>query len=227
MGSLPPGRSEEGAASDATDDDWQPASPNLELGAADVHVWRADLDLPPERLSELTSELAADERERAEPFRLASLPARFLAARGQLRQILGRYLNMPPEQLRFRYGPSGKPVLAGAAERELEFNLSHSDALALVAVTRIGRIGIDVERRRADLDVDEIAERFFSPRECAFLREQGSRPVVWSSIAAGRSRKPASRRAAMVWPRCSIGSTLRKSWPTRPARRHSRPKQEA
>lgn len=218
MGSLPPGRSEEGAASDATDDDWQPASPNLELGAADVHVWRADLDLPPERLSELASELAADERERAEPFRLASLPARFLAARGQLRQILGRYLNMPPEQLRFRYGPSGKPVLAGAAERELEFNLSHSDALALVAVTRIGRIGIDVERRRADLDVDEIAERFFSPRECAFLREQGSEARRLEFYRCWALKETCIRRAAMAWPRRSIGSTLRKAWPTRPAR---------
>lgn len=64
-----------------------------------------------------------------------------------LRVILGRYLGLPADELRFETGSHGKPRLA-APEGELEFNLSHSGSLALVAVAR-REVGVDVERIRA------------------------------------------------------------------------------
>lgn len=63
-----------------------------------------------------------------------------------LREILGRYLGRPPSELRFERGRHGKPRLA-TPEDELEFNLSHSSSLALVAVAR-REVGVDVERIR-------------------------------------------------------------------------------
>ena len=77
-----------------------------------------------------------------------------------------------PGKLQFRYGPKGKPELAGkASQRPLHFNVSHSHGLALYAVTREHEIGVDVERIRPDLAGEKIAERFFSSREAATLRE--------------------------------------------------------
>lgn len=73
-------------------------------------------------------------------------------ARWALREILGRYLGLPANELRFERSRHGKPRLA-SPEAELEFNLSHSGSLALVAVA--GReVGVDVERIRTKRPVD-------------------------------------------------------------------------
>jgi phosphopantetheinyl transferase len=65
----------------------------------------------------------------------------------------------------------GKPVLGGPPGASLvELNLSHSGDLALVAASFDRRLGIDLERIDASRSGQEIAERFFSPREIAALR---------------------------------------------------------
>jgi 4'-phosphopantetheinyl transferase len=70
--------------------------------------------------------------------------------------------------LEFCYGPQGKPALAGVwSASGWHFNLAHSLDLALLAVTRSGPVGVDVERIRPLRDVDQLVSRFFSPRESA------------------------------------------------------------
>lgn len=135
-----------------------------------VHIWRASLDQPPARLEQLRQTLAEDELQRAARFVAAHDRARFIAGRGMLRAILGRYLDLRPEQLRFAYGAAGKPVLAqAAAGHSLHFNLAHSHGLALYAVTLSHAIGVDLERVRADVDVEQIAGVAFAPAELAEL----------------------------------------------------------
>ncbi|MFL5873303.1 MAG: hypothetical protein ACJ75T_07510 [Solirubrobacterales bacterium] len=68
-----------------------------------------------------------------------------------LREILGRYLGLPAHELRFETNEHGKPRLAPVGE--LEFNLSHSGSLGLVAVAR-REVGIDVERIRTKRPID-------------------------------------------------------------------------
>ncbi len=82
--------------------------------------------------------------------------------------ILGDYLGVAPDLLRFDYGPHGKPALAPNFYA-LSFNVSHSDDLALIAVREAGALGVDVERVRPDIGGDEIAARFFCPAERAWL----------------------------------------------------------
>jgi 4'-phosphopantetheinyl transferase len=119
----------------------------------------------------LESGLSVEERERASRFRHSVDRARFVAARGALRAILGRCLGVEPGCLRFSYSPFGKPALRGPlGANSVEFNLSHSDDLALVAASFGRRLGIDLERIDASRSGQEIAERFFSPREIAALR---------------------------------------------------------
>lgn len=85
--------------------------------------------------------------------------------------MLGRYLNIPPEQLRFCYGPYGKPGLAeDSSGVPIRFNMSHSHELALYAVTREREVGIDIEYRREDFASEQIAQQFFSHGEVAALR---------------------------------------------------------
>ncbi len=80
--------------------------------------------------------------------------------------ILGNYLGVEPNRLRFCYGKYGKPALADSFGRgNIHFNLSHSNGVALYAFTRECNIGVDVEEICEIEDLDHIAEQFFSERE--------------------------------------------------------------
>jgi 4'-phosphopantetheinyl transferase len=151
---------------------WLPPPPDLTLSRDEVHVWQADLDPPASRLQQLAQTLSADEHSRAKRFYFEQHRQRFIAGRGILRTILGRYLGIEPRQLQFCYGPRGKPALAETSGGSiLQFNLSHSQGLALYAVTRDRQIGIDLECIRSISDVEQIAKRFFSAREYAVISE--------------------------------------------------------
>ncbi|HEY2158143.1 MAG TPA: hypothetical protein VGH33_21115, partial [Isosphaeraceae bacterium] len=133
----------------------------------EVHVWRVALDRADDMLARLGSTLSDDERARGERFRSERDRARFLVSRAALRAILSRYAGRPAAALAFLAGPHGKPSLAGAGA--IEFNLSHSGDLALVAVAAGVRVGVDVEQLREMDDRDAIVRRFFSAREQAEL----------------------------------------------------------
>ena len=86
--------------------------------------------------------------------------------------LLGRYLDLEPHRLRFDYTPQGKPSLAGdSTQRALQFNVSHSGEILLIAVADERALGVDVEQIRRDIEAEAIAMRFFSPRERQALAE--------------------------------------------------------
>lgn len=146
-----------------------PAPPALwKLGAHEAHVWAATLANSPERISCCSKTLSPDEMERAACYHFDRDRRRFIAGRGALRAILGRYLGQEPARLKFDYSARGKPALAGCAgDKMLQFNLAHSDDLMLLAVTRVSAIGVDVERLRPLNEAENIAERFFRPAKAA------------------------------------------------------------
>lgn len=147
---------------------WTAAPDTLALAGDEVQVWRIALDQPDEARESFRRLLNESERARADRFRFAEHRARFTVGRGWLRTILGRYLNVQPGDVVFRFGPNGKPSLdPGANPRAIQFNLSHSRDRALLAVTVGREVGIDIEAVRAMKDVGQIVGRFFSPREVA------------------------------------------------------------
>ena len=74
-------------------------------------------------------------------------------------------------EVHFEYQPSGKPALAAQQNPHgLEFNVSHSAGLALIAVSAGHRVGVDIEKIRSEVDTTALAERFFSVRERTGLR---------------------------------------------------------
>jgi 4'-phosphopantetheinyl transferase len=82
-----------------------------------------------------------------------------------LRMILGGYCDLHPADLRFDYSPNGRPTLkCGEA---LHLNLAHSHAVGILAVTRVGPVGVDIEHVREFPELSELVGRFFSPREAA------------------------------------------------------------
>jgi 4'-phosphopantetheinyl transferase len=150
---------------------WLSAPTDLTLLPDEIHIWRIELDQPEADLQHLRTTLFSDEIARAERFYFQEHRQRFIAGRGILRAILGRYLGIQPLQVEFNYQQRGKPVLAETfADSGLEFNLSHSQGLGLCAVNCTRQIGVDLEYIRPMSDLEALAKRFFLPREYDMLR---------------------------------------------------------
>lgn len=146
-----------------------PAGPvRPQLAPGEIHLWRAALD-DPIRLAGAEAVLSREEIFRAGRFARTLDRERFIAAHGALRMVLGLYLSADPQSLEFRTGPTGKPSLVQTFT-DLRFNLSHSDELALIAVTRGREVGVDVERVQRDIEFDPIVEHYFEPTEAWDLR---------------------------------------------------------
>jgi 4'-phosphopantetheinyl transferase len=116
--------------------------------------------------------LPPEELERCLRFQLPMHRHQALAAKAALCRILARYLDCPPETLVLERTPSGKPYLR--TQPALHFSLSHSGGLLLVALSRMGRIGVDAERERNVPAADLLAQRAYSFGEERALKAAGS-----------------------------------------------------
>lgn len=91
---------------------------------------------------------------------------RFVLSHSALRGILSHYLDKSAGQIRLATDAQGKPYLAcRACAPPIRFSLSHSDELALCAVTEGREVGVDIERIRPVSAWREVAARYFSQRE--------------------------------------------------------------
>jgi 4'-phosphopantetheinyl transferase len=134
-------------------------APGAKIPETDVvHVWQFRLESA--QLDLLTDE----ERVRAARYRLERPREQFVAARGMMRMLLGRYLGCPPRDVPLTVEPGGKPILDSAAIPGLHFNLTHSGEVGLFAAAR-QRVGVDVEELRGMPNAEGLVERFFATRE--------------------------------------------------------------
>lgn len=122
-----------------------------------VDVWRfaCDQDAAGDALS-------PEEQAIADRFVSPVHRARYIAQHAMTRALLARYLGIAPAAIAFTRGARGKPAVAG-----LEHNLSHTDDIALLAVSRTIPLGVDVERYAANIDPLELARTVLAPSEAA------------------------------------------------------------
>jgi 4'-phosphopantetheinyl transferase len=133
-----------------------------------VEVWRVGLDVSSSMHAAAAKCIPPDELAHLDSFKRPEIRARQLLAHAALRSLLAERLNTEPRQIPFCTGPHGKPVLAGE-EAKLQFNLSHSRDLALIAISEAFEVGVDVEHIRPMRDLAKLAERFFKPSEASAL----------------------------------------------------------
>ncbi len=89
----------------------------------------------------------------------------------RLRRLLAGYLRIPSTEIRFRVSAQRQTrVAAEQNPRALQFNVSHSANMALIAVGSEHRLGVDIEKVRDDVDTTHWPTRFFSLRERAGLQ---------------------------------------------------------
>jgi 4'-phosphopantetheinyl transferase len=136
----------------------------------EVHVWTAFVSEASAFIPAFELTLSGEEAKRAARFLRPEDRSRYVAARGILRQMLGRYLAEAPARLGLVAGPFGKPALASRAGQPLlEFNLAHTGDVIVFAVTIGRRVGVDTEAVRSDLDALALARSQFSEAEARVL----------------------------------------------------------
>lgn len=156
---------------------WQRQAPDAatpDLDASACHLWLFSLDQPAWPVEAIEGCLDDVERARAARFHFEIHRRRFITGRGQLRLLLSGYTGIPAGRLRFDYGTQGKPRLARGQPDAcpVEFNLSHTEGIAMLGIDREAEIGVDVEMVRAMEDAGSIARDNFSASEVA----------VWESL---------------------------------------------
>ena len=137
-----------------------PLSPNDNV----VDVWIVDLQVPDQTLQRAYDVLSDDELQRAQRFRFPVDSRRFVIARAATRKILGRYLQTAPELIGFEYTEYGKPRVS-KPPTNLRFNASRSGERSLIACTMGREVGIDIEWIHRNIEIDELARRFFTVAE--------------------------------------------------------------
>ena len=128
-----------------------------------VDVWFADL--ADSTFDHGVEHLDSTERARAARLAGVGLGHRFERAHSALRRLLCAYTRCAPHTLAFRRGLHGKPYLLN---HRLEFNMSHSGNLWMVAVG-MDPLGVDVEIV-TDPAPQEAAPLVFGSNELAALR---------------------------------------------------------
>lgn len=145
------------------------SSPAIHLAGDEIHVWSASLAQPADVIENFSALLSADEKARAERFYFPKDRAHFIVGRGLLRQFLGKYLDLDPAWVELCYGPFGKPALkSGDTHHTLQFNLAHSNGLALYAFCWNRALGIDLEHHRP-IEEDDFAAQVFAASESALI----------------------------------------------------------
>jgi len=149
---------------------WASPARNFNIGTNSVHVWlgRFDSDLLADR--EFGGGLSDPEKQKAQSFVRQYDRDRYVFTHGMLRQILARYVGCEPGEIVFETNYYGKPFLALPGQTiDIQFNLSHSHDVILIAVARGAAVGVDVEQIRNIQDAGGIIESSFSSIERQYL----------------------------------------------------------
>jgi len=142
---------------------WQESINVADLYSEKVQIWSAFFDR--ENSTSYFDILSKDEITRAERLKDTGNASRQVISRGILRLILSNYTRKDPIDLVFGCSEFGKPYLSDPENSDICFNLSHSDNLLLVAVTKEKQIGIDVEKNDGDINISGITALVFSVEE--------------------------------------------------------------
>jgi 4'-phosphopantetheinyl transferase len=106
---------------------------------------------------------------------------RFALVRSALRAIVGTRIGVRAADVRFEYGPWGKPAVAG--EASLHVSVSHAHYYSLIALAEGAPVGIDLERLRRVPDADAIVRAVYPQDEVGRLAalEPGERDLAFIS----------------------------------------------
>lgn len=133
----------------------------------ELHLWKKyGLSNSSLHTSDHKAILSPEEQERTKRFLCKKDRIRYQSAHLFLREVLSRYIYIPPEDIQFVSGLNGKPFLKdGQFPHSVYFNLSYRKNCALLGISNTGHLGIDIEKI-SDIDhIPTFAVNYFSFEE--------------------------------------------------------------
>ena len=147
---------------------WKTPPSILKIDDSKIDIWSVSIEQHVNKLPDYWELLSSFEKEKANRFRFEKDKNCYVIARGLLRILLSRYLNLKSQKINFRYAEKGKPYLQHPSN--IKFNLSHSKNCIVLAFTKNIEIGIDVEYTKNNLEILQVADSFFSKQEIKELK---------------------------------------------------------
>lgn len=173
---------------------WKSPPPSLKLSLDYVDVWQVTLSAP-HQIEKYRVLLTQEELERCERFKSEKRRREFIIGRGLLRILIGQCLDIDPTTFDFAYTEHQKPYLPAASLGvQVNFNVTHSHNLALIALTLERMIGVDIEYIRHNVEFRKLARRFFSNQESSALSAYDD-PLLPAAFFACWTRKEAFVKA--------------------------------
>ncbi|RKE22673.1 4'-phosphopantetheinyl transferase superfamily protein [Streptomyces sp. TLI_171] len=133
-----------------------------------TEIWLIPTDTGPEQARALLALLDPAERARARSAPAGPQRHRFITAHAAARLLTAAAAGLPPERIRWRHGPHGRPEPDGLDGR-LSVNLSTAGPWALFAVERRpadgGAIGVDLEPVPTVEAAARLARRYYPEAE--------------------------------------------------------------
>ena len=134
----------------------------LSLNAQEVYISTCQLDDDSDiALMGAWDVLSSEEITRAKRFRFMRDCSRYVRGRAFLRHRLGTAIGQHPARVALTQVANGKPFL----DETLHFNLSHSDGLAVLAISASGPVGIDLEFIDRRVDISGLVRSCFTKEE--------------------------------------------------------------
>lgn len=152
--------------SDAIMGKWFNQDSEKELAEDEVHIWVNYLNIHQAKLKHLYPLLSDAEKERSEQFKFFKHRKHFIASHGFLHSVLAYYLDIAAEEILFSQGENGKPFISTEQNpQNIQFNMSHSGNIAILAVCRQHSVGIDIEFMERKTDWQGVIKRYFTENE--------------------------------------------------------------
>ena len=141
----------------------------MQLKNNEVHVWAYSIDHTKIDYRSYLSLLNADELKKAYGHFSNELAQKFVITRALLKKILAKYIKVFPWEINFKASCYGKPQISIFLNKNIYFNLSHSNNLAVCIVSNFDNIGIDIEYIEPMNNGLKLAKNFFSQNEYSNL----------------------------------------------------------
>jgi 4'-phosphopantetheinyl transferase len=140
--------------------------PIFRLKPGELHVWIFNLDSPNQVCSPWEGLVSEDETRRSEKYHFERDRLRFIARRGILRLLLGKYTGRDPAGITYVTNPHGKLCLPF---QPVKFNLSKCQNRVAFVFMLENEVGIDLEQIHPLAEFELLEKRLFSPLEQAGL----------------------------------------------------------
>lgn len=134
------------------------------LADDEIAVWKVEIPKHLSQEKELFSLLSSSEQERARRFISPILTSRYTISQAALRLVLAQYAKQKPDKISFSYGPYKKPYLQDNP-LQIQFNVTHSNDFALIAISEGHEVGIDIEKLNPKTLQSNIAHSILSTDE--------------------------------------------------------------